>query len=71
MAGLLGMAASTVCREVSRNTGLQGYRHQQAQRKADERAARPAPRRFTKEVRLDAKEKLRSLQGTGLLITPA
>jgi len=59
MAGLLGRAASTVSREVSRNTGLKGYRHQQAQRKADERAARPGPRRFTEEVRLDAEEKLR------------
>jgi len=59
MARLLGKAASTVSREVSRNTGLKGYRHQQAQRKADERAARPGPRRFTEEVRLDAEEKLR------------
>jgi len=60
MARLLGKAASTVSREVSRNTGLKGYRHQQAQRKADERAARPGPRRFTEEVRLDAEEKLRN-----------
>ena len=59
MAGLLGRAASTVSREVSRNTGLKGYRHQQAQRKAEERAARPGPRRFTEEVRQDAEEKLR------------
>lgn len=42
-----------------RNKDLKGCRHQQAHRKAEERAARPGPRRFTEEVRLDAEEKLR------------
>jgi len=59
MAGLLGRAASTVSREVRRNTGGNGYRPKQAQELAESRAKRPGPRRFTEEVRLDAQEKLR------------
>ncbi len=49
----------TVSREVRRNRGQKGYRHQQAHRAAAERAKRPGPRRFTEKVRLDAEEKLR------------
>ena len=59
VARIIGRDKGTVSREVRRNLGLKGYRHQQAQRKAEERAARPGPRRFTEEVRLDAEEKLR------------
>ncbi len=59
IAGLLGRAPSTVSREVSRNTGGRGYRPKQAQERAEARALRPGPRRFTEEVRLDAEEKLR------------
>lgn len=57
-AGLLKRAASTVSREVSRNTGGRGYRPRQAQEWAEARPLRPGPRRFTEEVRPDAEEKL-------------
>jgi len=33
----LGRSASTISREISRNTGLRGYRHQQADRLARQR----------------------------------
>lgn len=59
IARIIGRDKGTVSREVRRNKGLKGYRHQQAHRKAEERAARPGPRRFTDEVRLDAEQKLR------------
>jgi len=59
IARIIGRDKGTVSREVRRNKGLKGYRHQQAHRKAEERAARPGPRRFTEEVRLDAEEKLK------------
>ena len=58
IARLLGRDKSTISREVRRNKGLRGYRYQQAHRKAQARAARPGPRRFTEEVRNDADEKL-------------
>jgi len=59
IARLLKRAASTVIREVLRNTGGRGYRPKQAHELAEARARRPGPRRFTDEVRLDAEEKLR------------
>ena len=59
IAELLKRAASTVSREVLRNTGGRGYRPKQAQELAEARALRPGPRGFTDEVRLDAEEKLR------------
>jgi IS30 family transposase len=59
IARLLKRAASTVIREVLRNTGGRGYRPKQAQELAEARALRPGPRGFTDEVRLDAEEKLR------------
>jgi IS30 family transposase len=55
----LGRAASSICREVVRNMGGRSYRPKQAQEKAQERAKRPGPRRFTDEVRLDAESRLR------------
>lgn len=58
IARLLKRAASTVIREVLRNTGGRGYRPKQAQEFAEGRASRPGPRRFTDEVRRDAEEKL-------------
>ena len=42
----LGRSASTICREIARNTGGIGYLPQQAHRMAQERAKRPGPRRF-------------------------
>ncbi len=59
IARIIGRDKGTVSREVRRNKGQKGYRHQQAQEWAEERAERPGPRRFTEEVRLDAEEKLR------------
>jgi len=59
IARLLRRTASTISREVFRNTGGKGYRPKQAQELAEERAMRPGPRRFTEVVRLDAEEKLR------------
>jgi IS30 family transposase len=59
MARRLGRAASSICREIGRNTGGRGYRPKQADFKAQERALRPGPRRFTEEVRTDAEMRLR------------
>ena len=39
IAGIMGRDKGTVSREVRRNTGQKGYRHQQAHRKAEERAS--------------------------------
>ena len=59
MARRLGREASTVSRELERNRGKRGYRPKQAHWKAQKRARRPGPRRFTEEVRLDAEARLR------------
>jgi len=55
----LGRAASSICREIARNTGGRGYRPKQAQWKAREKAKRPGPRRFTEAVRADAEARLK------------
>ena len=55
----LGRAASSISRELSRNRGKKGYRSKQAHWKAQERAKRPGPRRFTDVVRSDAEKRLR------------
>lgn len=55
----LDRVASTICREIARNTGGCGYRPEQAHRTAQDRARRPRPRRFTDEVRADAESRLR------------
>lgn len=54
----LKRAASSVVREVKRNLGRKGYRPKQAHWKAQARAKRPGPRRFTEAVRRDAEAKL-------------
>ena len=59
IARLLSRSPSTVSREVARNSGQRGYRPKQAQERAEARARRPGPRRFTEEVRVDVEEKLR------------
>ena len=59
MAGRLGRAASSLCRELDRNRGKKGYRPRQAHWKAQQRAKRLGPRRFTEAVRLDAEKRLR------------
>ena len=55
----LGRPASSVTREVQRNTGGNGYRHQQADEMARARATRCVLRRLTEEIRLDAERGLR------------
>jgi len=55
----LGRAASTISREIVRNSGGSGYQPRQAHRMAQERAKRPGPRRLTEEVKRDAEERLR------------
>ena len=42
MAGLLGVHRSTIYREITRNQGLRGYRHRQAERLTKARKASPA-----------------------------
>jgi IS30 family transposase len=54
----LGRAASSISRELLRNQGKRGYRPKQAHWKAQERAKRPGPRRFTEAVRLEAEKRL-------------
>jgi len=55
----LGRSASTISREITRNTGGNGYQPQQAHRMAQGRARRPGPRRFTEEVKREAEARLR------------
>ena len=47
----LGRSASTISREIRRNSGGRGYRAKQAHEKALERARRPGVRRSTEAVR--------------------
>lgn len=54
----LDRAPSTISREIGRNAGGCGYRPNQAHRKAQDRARRPGPRRFTEEVKADAEARL-------------
>ena len=48
----IGVHASTISREIKRNKGGSGYRHQQAQKLADNRRreASCSPRKMTKDV---------------------
>lgn len=55
----LDRAASSVSRELGRNTGKRGYRPKQANQRAQEQARRAGPRRFTDLVRLDVEARLR------------
>jgi transposase, IS30 family len=52
-------SASTISREILRNTGFRDYRPKQAQAAATARALRAGPRRFTEEVRLDAEARIK------------
>ena len=56
----LGRAASSISREIVRNTGGRGYRPQQAHAQAQAQARRPGPRRFTETVRADAEARLKA-----------
>ena len=55
----LSRSPSSICREIARNSGGNGYQPRQAHRMARERAKRPGPRRFTEEVKADAEARLR------------
>lgn len=55
----LGRPRCTVYRELKRNRGGCGYRPEQADRKARERARRRGRRRFTEEVKNYAEERIR------------
>ena len=57
---LLGRAASSIGREVTRNTGERGYRPKQAHERAQAQARRAGPRRFTQVVRLEAEARIRA-----------
>lgn len=60
IADLLGIHQSTVSRELSRNTGLRGYRHQQAQEKAVRRRLDTVkPSKMTEEMIVTIDEQLR------------
>ncbi|MCX6908805.1 MAG: IS30 family transposase [Verrucomicrobia bacterium] len=56
----LGRAASSICREIVRNTGGRGYRPQQAHAQAQAQARRLGSRRFTETVRVDAEARLKA-----------
>jgi IS30 family transposase len=56
----LGRAASSISREIVRNTGGRGYRPQQAHAQAQAQARRTGPRRFTETVRADAEARLKA-----------
>jgi len=56
----LGRAASSISRELVRNSGRRGYRPKQAHAKARARARRPGPRRFTAAVQADAEARLKA-----------
>jgi len=55
----LKRAASSITREIQRNTGKRGYRPKQAHWMATENAMRAGPRRFTDVVRVDAESRLK------------
>lgn len=55
----LRRSPGSISRELKRNTGLKGYRPKQAQEKAQARAKRLGPRRFTAQVRADVEARLK------------
>lgn len=59
MARRLMRSAGSISRELARNRGKKGYRPRQAHWKAQQRAKRPGPRRFTEAVRVEAERRLR------------
>lgn len=56
----LGRAASSIGREIVRNTGRRGYRPKQAQAKAHFRARRAGPRRYTEDIRIEVKMRIQA-----------
>lgn len=59
IADLLGKSQSCISREISRNSGLRGYRHKQAQSKAEERRRATAkPHKMNAELIDEIEDKL-------------
>ena len=58
MARRLGRSASTILNEIKCNKGERGYRPKQAHEKAQKRALRPGPRRFTDEMKAEVVSQL-------------
>jgi len=54
----LSRSTSSISREIARNSGQRGYRHQQAQRKAEAHARRDGDRTFSEEMRQEIREKI-------------
>jgi len=60
IADVIQVSQSSISRELSRNAGLRGYRHKQAQQRTqDRRKATAAPRKMTVELRDEIDDKLR------------
>ena len=59
IAEALERSASTISREIKRNSGLRGYRPRQAQAKADERRGKTRFRKMTRDVIAHIETKLR------------
>ena len=55
----LSRSRGSISREISRNTGLRGYRPKQAHEQAQLQAKRAGPRRFTQDIRIEAEARLR------------
>jgi len=55
----LSRSPGSISREISRNTGLKGYRPKQSHEKAQLQARRAGPRRFTAELQIDAETLLK------------
>lgn len=55
----LGRSPSSICREIMKNSGGNGYQPHQAHAMAQARAKRPGARRFTEEVKKDAEARLK------------
>jgi transposase, IS30 family len=65
----LGRAVSTISRELRRNRGKNGYRYKQAHAKAEARAKRVVPRRFTQEMKAELERGLRCKEWSPQLIS--
>ena len=65
----LGRAGSTISRELQRNRGQRGYRHRQADARAQARTKRVVRRRFTPEMKAELAHTLRYKRLTPQLIS--
>ena len=65
----LGRAPSTISRELQRNKGKKSYRYKQADARAQARAKRVVPRRFTPEMKAEVARCLRYKGATPQIIS--